>query len=213
LSSSCIEVRCCSVLAVPLQIGGIRFLYDNLIESLERFKTSNGLGCILAHSMGLGKTLQVVSFVDVFLRHTGARTVLIIVPVNTLQNWVNEFNMWLPVGPAAASTSDTNAASGAGGESVSSATDSGICSTVGGGNNGGSVLGGDSINVEGGIGETGNVGSGVTNGTSEHATEEKIIPEIDRELFWPREFKVFVITDNMKNNTVRSKVVGELIFS
>ncbi|MGH0190802.1 UNVERIFIED_CONTAM: hypothetical protein FKN15_050921 [Acipenser sinensis] len=80
----------------PHQIGGIRFLYDNLVESLERFKTSSGFGCILAHSMGLGKTLQVISFVDVLLRHTTARTVLAIVPVNTLQNWLAEFNMWLP---------------------------------------------------------------------------------------------------------------------
>jgi len=73
-------------------------MYDNLIESSERFMTTEGLGCILAHSMGLGKTLQVISFVDVFLRCVnGARSVLIIVPVNTLQNWANEFNMWLPV--------------------------------------------------------------------------------------------------------------------
>lgn len=80
----------------PHQIGGIRFLYDNLVESLERFKTSSGFGCILAHSMGLGKTLQVISFVDVLFRHTPAKTVLAIVPVNTLQNWLAEFNMWLP---------------------------------------------------------------------------------------------------------------------
>ncbi|RXG58736.1 Helicase ARIP4 [Armadillidium vulgare] len=80
----------------PHQIGGIRFLYDNIVESLEQFKTSNGFGCILAHSMGLGKTLQVVSFTDIFLRHTDAKTVLIIVPINTLQNWQAEYNQWLP---------------------------------------------------------------------------------------------------------------------
>jgi len=67
---------------VPCQIGGIRFLYDNLVESLERFKTSSGFGCILAHSMGLGKTLQVISFIDVLFRHTPAKTVLAIVPVS-----------------------------------------------------------------------------------------------------------------------------------
>uniref|UniRef100_A0A452IM55 Uncharacterized protein n=1 Tax=Gopherus agassizii TaxID=38772 RepID=A0A452IM55_9SAUR len=80
----------------PHQIGGIRFLYDNLVESLERFKSSSGFGCILAHSMGLGKTIQVISFLDVLFRHTEAKTVLAIVPVNTLQNWLAEFNMWLP---------------------------------------------------------------------------------------------------------------------
>ncbi|XP_075949419.1 helicase ARIP4-like isoform X2 [Anarhichas minor] len=80
----------------PHQIGGIRFLYDNLVESVEQFGGSSGFGCILAHSMGLGKTLQVIAFIDVLLRHTQAHTVLAIVPVNTLQNWLSEFNMWVP---------------------------------------------------------------------------------------------------------------------
>ncbi|XP_068630866.1 uncharacterized protein [Battus philenor] len=81
----------------PHQIGGVRFLFDNIIESVERFSTSTGFGCILAHSMGLGKTLQIVSFCDIFLRHTTSKTVLCIMPINTLQNWVAEFNMWLPL--------------------------------------------------------------------------------------------------------------------
>ena len=80
----------------PHQIGGIRFLYDNLVESIDRMKKSHGFGCILSHSMGLGKTMQVISFIDVFLTHTDAQHVLCIVPINTLQNWISEFNMWLP---------------------------------------------------------------------------------------------------------------------
>jgi len=80
----------------PHQIGGIRFLFDNIIETIERYKTSSGFGCILAHSMGLGKTLQVASFCDIFFRCTTAKTVLCIMPINTLQNWLAEFNMWLP---------------------------------------------------------------------------------------------------------------------
>lgn len=80
----------------PHQIGGIRFLYDNIVESIERYKTSCGFGCILAHSMGLGKTLQVACFCDIFFRCTDAKHVLCIMPINTLQNWLAEFNMWLP---------------------------------------------------------------------------------------------------------------------
>ena len=59
-------------------------MYDNIVETLSNFDASPGFGCILAHSMGLGKTLQVISFVDVFLRFTSARTVLCVVPVSGL---------------------------------------------------------------------------------------------------------------------------------
>ncbi|KAM3842946.1 LOW QUALITY PROTEIN: helicase ARIP4-like, partial [Diretmus argenteus] len=91
-------------------IGGIRFLYDNLVESVERFGSSRspGFGCILAHSMGLGKTLMAISFIDILLKHTPAHTVLAIVPVNTLQNWLSEFNMWIP--PPEAVPPDTDPA-------------------------------------------------------------------------------------------------------
>ena len=79
------------------QVGGIRFLYDNIVETLERHNTTDGFGCILAHSMGLGKTLQVIAFIDLYLRHTSAERVMCVVPVNTLQNWISEFDMWLPI--------------------------------------------------------------------------------------------------------------------
>ncbi|CAF0909875.1 unnamed protein product [Didymodactylos carnosus] len=80
----------------PHQIGGIRFMYDNIVESIEQYKKTPGLGCILAHSMGCGKTIQVIAFIDTLLRDTTARCVLIVVPINTIQNWVNEIKRWTP---------------------------------------------------------------------------------------------------------------------
>lgn len=81
----------------PHQIGGVRFIYDNIVESLSRVQNKqSGFGCILAHAMGLGKTFQIITFIEIFLRCPGARKVLCIVPINTIQNWMNEFNNWLP---------------------------------------------------------------------------------------------------------------------
>ena len=56
--------------------------------------------------MGLGKTLQLICFIDVFLQFTKATKVLCIVPMNTIQNWFNEFNMWLPEASEAGETSE-----------------------------------------------------------------------------------------------------------
>jgi SNF2 family DNA or RNA helicase len=42
----------------PHQIAGVKFLWDNVIVNMEKFQPNGGLGCILAHSMGLGKTIQ-----------------------------------------------------------------------------------------------------------------------------------------------------------
>lgn len=41
-------------------------------------------------------TVQVITFVEVFMRVTQANKVLIIVPVNTIQNWYTEFEKWMP---------------------------------------------------------------------------------------------------------------------
>ncbi len=55
-----------------------------------------GLNGILADEMGLGKTVQLISFLA-FLREQGTNgPFLILGPLSTVQNWVNEFAKWTP---------------------------------------------------------------------------------------------------------------------
>ncbi|XP_038212790.1 transcriptional regulator ATRX homolog isoform X2 [Zerene cesonia] len=82
----------------PHQANGIKFMWDACFESVKRIKKDKGSGCILAHCMGLGKTLQVVSLTHTLLTHsdlTSVNRVLVVCPLSTVLNWVNEFKMWL----------------------------------------------------------------------------------------------------------------------
>ncbi|KAL8951956.1 MAG: hypothetical protein Q9222_002108, partial [Ikaeria aurantiellina] len=55
-----------------------------------------GLNGILADEMGLGKTVQLISFLA-FLRENGTNgPFLILGPLSTVTNWVNEFQRWAP---------------------------------------------------------------------------------------------------------------------
>ncbi|ERN15878.1 protein CHROMATIN REMODELING 20 [Amborella trichopoda] len=83
----------------PHQIGGLRFMWENCIQSVKKIKSGDkGLGCILAHTMGLGKTFQVIAFLYTTMRSIdlGLRTALIVTPVNVLHNWRQEFIKWRP---------------------------------------------------------------------------------------------------------------------
>lgn len=80
----------------PHQAKGIKFMWDSCFESLERMNSSSGSGCIIAHCMGLGKTLQVITLIHTLLANdkTGIKTVMIVCPLSTVLNWVNEFKLW-----------------------------------------------------------------------------------------------------------------------
>ncbi|XP_077387907.1 transcriptional regulator ATRX [Festucalex cinctus] len=80
----------------PHQVDGVQFMWDCCCESVKKIEKSPGSGCILAHCMGLGKTLQVVAFLHTLLlcEKLDFSTALVVCPLNTVLNWVNEFEKW-----------------------------------------------------------------------------------------------------------------------
>ncbi|XP_047462264.1 transcriptional regulator ATRX-like isoform X2 [Mugil cephalus] len=80
----------------PHQVDGVQFIWDSCCESVKKANSSPGSGCILAHCMGLGKTLQVVAFLHTVLLSTNLRfkTALVVCPLNTILNWLSEFKKW-----------------------------------------------------------------------------------------------------------------------
>ncbi|KAJ3179279.1 hypothetical protein HK101_010058 [Irineochytrium annulatum] len=55
-----------------------------------------GLGAILADEMGLGKTAQVITFLGLLRENEIPGPHLIIVPASTMENWLREFQKWVP---------------------------------------------------------------------------------------------------------------------
>lgn len=90
------------------QKKGVKFMWDNvcsdMIQTISNAKQDDDTvkGCVLAHSMGLGKSIQTISLVHTLLTHPLLslnekqiiRRVLLLVPVNTLANWQAEFAKW-----------------------------------------------------------------------------------------------------------------------
>uniref|UniRef100_A0A8C7LBH5 DNA helicase n=1 Tax=Oncorhynchus kisutch TaxID=8019 RepID=A0A8C7LBH5_ONCKI len=68
----------------PHQVDGLQFIWDCCCESVKK-ANSTGSGCLLAHCMGLGKTLQIKG---------SEQTALVVCPLNIILNWINEFEKW-----------------------------------------------------------------------------------------------------------------------
>ena len=82
----------------PHQINGVKFMWDACFESLEQIQSGKRPGgAILAHCMGLGKTLQTITLTHTVLSNPGigVNRVMVICPVNTVKNWHEEYDKWL----------------------------------------------------------------------------------------------------------------------
>ncbi|KAJ2521282.1 hypothetical protein H4217_001493 [Coemansia sp. RSA 1939] len=99
------------------QMAGVRFAWRAAIEggdSNAGGDSIGGGGCVLAHAMGLGKTLQAVALIYTLLSEVSAgapglarfasRRVLVLCPPTVQDNWVAEFARWTGVADTLAET-------------------------------------------------------------------------------------------------------------
>ncbi|KAH8804756.1 SNF2 family N-terminal domain-containing protein [Xylogone sp. PMI_703] len=74
------------------QLEGLTWMYEIC---------SQGMSGILADEMGLGKTIQTISLIALLREKEGyLGPHLIIAPLSTLSNWIEEFHKWTPSVPA-----------------------------------------------------------------------------------------------------------------
>lgn len=83
----------------PHQIEGVKHMYDCCYGSVDQLihNPKKGSGCILAHCMGLGKTLQLIALLHTVINHEAFSTnrILILSPKSTLPNWKSEIGQWI----------------------------------------------------------------------------------------------------------------------
>ncbi|KAI1180338.1 hypothetical protein F4777DRAFT_311572 [Nemania sp. FL0916] len=87
------------------QITGVRFMWDQVVAATKR------QGCLLAHTMGLGKTMQVITLLVTIGQASQSENpkissqipdeirdskTLILCPATLVNNWVDEMLSWLP---------------------------------------------------------------------------------------------------------------------
>ena len=71
------------------QIEGIKVIWDNF------FTNKKPGGVILAHNMGLGKTLTALAFLATSMEQGLVQTAIITIPTNTIGGWKGEFRKWI----------------------------------------------------------------------------------------------------------------------
>ena len=95
-----------SKLIKDYQVDGVRFMWNQIIAGHDQNKSQ---GCLLAHTMGLGKSMQVITFLVAMIESASARDrtvreqiphhlrqsrTLILCPPTLVDNWLNELDMW-----------------------------------------------------------------------------------------------------------------------
>ena len=85
----------------PHQREGVRFMYE-AVSGLRRDAHTGAahFGCLLAHEMGMGKTLQVIALLWTLLKQgpsgsPAARKAVVVCPASLVRNWGAEFRKWL----------------------------------------------------------------------------------------------------------------------
>lgn len=88
----------------PHQLKGVRFMWDEITKDTQK-------GCLLAHTMGLGKTMQTITLLSALAEaaaskdatissqipeHLKILKIVILCPVNVLTNWMEELINWSP---------------------------------------------------------------------------------------------------------------------
>uniref|UniRef100_A0A914PRF0 Uncharacterized protein n=1 Tax=Panagrolaimus davidi TaxID=227884 RepID=A0A914PRF0_9BILA len=80
------------------QKEGIKFLFKRVIGDVDKFDES-GNGAILAHNMGLGKTVTIIVFLhavlSLFQDKKCIPSVLLVVPKNVIEQWKDEITKWI----------------------------------------------------------------------------------------------------------------------
>ncbi|KAI1457180.1 hypothetical protein F4805DRAFT_196454 [Annulohypoxylon moriforme] len=89
------------------QVAGVRFMWNQIVDSATK------QGCLLAHTMGLGKTMQIITLLIAISEAAQSddptissqipeglkeSKTLILCPPSLINNWMDEFLFWAPEG-------------------------------------------------------------------------------------------------------------------